>query len=105
MSESGPNDPNNPKKNVQLQIQLDEAIAQGTYCNLALLNHNETEFVFDFAYVQPQGPKAKVKARIQMHPKQAKRLLQVLGHRMQQYEARFGTIDVTPPDGTSSAVH
>jgi len=34
------------------------------YVNMAMLNHNETEFVIDFIYVQPQAPKAVVRARV-----------------------------------------
>ena len=90
----------------KLQIQLDDDIAKGMYCNLVLLNHNETEFVLDFAYVQPQTPKAGVKARIQLHPKQAKRLLKVLEHRVEQYESRFGALEVGNPNvPPKSSVH
>ena len=41
-----------------LQIQLDDDVANGTYVNMALVNHTETEFTLDFIYVQPQQPKA-----------------------------------------------
>lgn len=93
-------------KERKLQIQLEDDVAQGMYCNLVLLNHNETEFVFDFAYVQPQQPKATVKARIQLHPKQAKRLFRVLGQRLEQYEKRFGPLEVTSGDmPPKSSVH
>ena len=37
----------------QLQIDIDEVTAQGAYSNLVLINHNENEFVLDFAYLQP----------------------------------------------------
>lgn len=93
-------------KERKLQIQLEEDIAQGMYCNLVLLNHNETEFVLDFAYVQPQQPKATVKARIQLHPKQAKRLYKVLGQRLEQYEKRFGKLEAGGTDlPPNSSVH
>ena len=32
---------------VQLQIQLDDAIANGQYVNMALVNHTETEFTLE----------------------------------------------------------
>ena len=51
------------KKQVQIQIQLDEEVAQGMYVNLALVNHNENEFTIDVMYLQPQQPRAKVRAR------------------------------------------
>ena len=48
----------------QIQIDIDDGTAQGAYSNLVLLNHNDNEFVFDFAYVQPGAPRARVRARI-----------------------------------------
>ena len=50
-----------PPSQVQIQLQIDEQTAQGMYVNMAMLNHNETEFVIDFIYVQPQAPKAVVR--------------------------------------------
>ena len=53
---------NQPPQQVQIQLNIDDAMAQGLYVNMAMLNHNETEFVIDFIYVQPQVPKATVRA-------------------------------------------
>jgi hypothetical protein len=86
------------QKQVQIQIQLDEAVAQGMYVNLALVNHTETEFTVDFLYLQPQQPKAKVRARVISSPKHTKRLLAALQENVRRYEERFGPIDVTGPN-------
>ena len=83
---------------MQLQIQLDDDVANGQYCNMALVNHNETEFTLDFIYVQPQQPKAKVRSRIITNPKHMKRLLLAMQDNIQKYEARFGTIPLIDPD-------
>jgi hypothetical protein len=93
------------KKGVNIQIQLDEEIAQGAYVNLAMVNHSETEFTLDFIYVQPQQPKAKVRARIISSPKHTKRLLQALQDNVTKYEKRFGTIDVSGPTPQGEIVH
>jgi hypothetical protein len=85
------------KKKVNIQIQLDEDIAQGAYVNLAMVNHAETEFTLDFIYVQPQQPKAKVRARIITSPKHAKRLLEALKDNVAKYEKRYGSIQVSGP--------
>ena len=53
-----------PPKPPAIQLQLDDATAQGLYTNLVMINHSENEFVFDFAYLQPSSPAAKVRARI-----------------------------------------
>ena len=63
---------------MQIQLEIDPLTAQGVYANMAMLNHNETEFVIDFIYVQPQVPKAVVRARIINSPKHMKRLLHAL---------------------------
>ena len=82
---------------VQIQLQLDEATALGMYVNMAMVNHNETEFVLDFIYVQPQAPKAVVRARIINSPKHMKRFLHALQDNVTRYEAQFGKIDVSGP--------
>lgn len=76
----------------QVQIEIDEQSAQGTYANLAMITHNETEFVFDFIYVQPQAPKAKVCSRIITSPLHAKRFLKALEDNLKKYEAHFGQL-------------
>ena len=48
------------KKN-QINIELKEEVAQGTYSNLAIITHSSSEFVLDFVRVMPGIPKAEVK--------------------------------------------
>jgi hypothetical protein len=89
----------NPKpQEVQVQIQLDDDVANGQYVNMALVNHTETEFTLDFVYVQPQQPKARVRSRIITSPKHMKRLLLAIQDNVTKYEGRYGTIEL-PVDG------
>jgi hypothetical protein len=81
-----------------LQIQIDEAVAQGLYANMALVNHTDAEFTLDFIYVQPQQPKAAVRARIITSPRHMKRLLAAMQDNLQKYEARFGAVEMSSPD-------
>jgi hypothetical protein len=83
-----------PAGQVQVQIQLDEETAQGAYVNMALVNHSETEFTLDMIYVQPQQPKAKVRARLITSPKHMKRLVHAMQEQVNRYEQRYGTIEV-----------
>ena len=83
--------------NPQLQIELDDATAQGAYCNLVFLNHNDSEFTFDFVYVQPGGPRARVRSRIILSPRHAKRFLRALESNVARYEQVFGKIDEGTP--------
>jgi len=95
-----PATPATPNKDVQLQIELDEATAQGVYCNLAMVNHTPTEFTLDFIYVQPQQPKAKVRSRVITSPQHMKRLLLALQDNVTRYEGMFGVIDLAKlPEG------
>jgi len=93
-----PDVPNKPPE-IQLQIQMDDDVANGQYVNMALVNHTETEFTLDFIYVQPQQPKAKVLSRVITNPKHMKRLLLAMQDNVAKYEARFGPIIPIEADG------
>ncbi len=83
----------------KVHIQIDDDVANGVYSNLAMVNHTETEFTFDFIYVQPQQPRAKVRARIITNAKHTKRILIALTENIARYEQRFGVIDVATTPG------
>ncbi|HSD13481.1 MAG TPA: DUF3467 domain-containing protein [Flavobacterium sp.] len=76
----------------QINIELDEQTAEGTYSNLAIINHSNTEFVIDFVSIMPGVPKAKVKSRIVLTPQHAKRLLMALGENIHRFESAHGEI-------------
>ena len=78
----------------ELQIEIDEATAQGIYSNLAFLTHSEQEFIMDFIFMSPQQPKAKVRSRIITSPKHAKRFFMALMDNIKKYESRFGPIPI-----------
>ncbi len=86
--------PGHSPQTVQLQIEIDPTTAMGAFVNMALVNHTETEFTLDLVYVQPQAPKATVRARAITTPKHMKRLLHALQDNVAKYESRFGTIDL-----------
>ena len=71
---------NQENNNGQLQIELKEEVAQGTYANLAIITHSSSEFIMDFIRVMPGMPKAGVQSRIVLAPEHAKRLLLSLIH-------------------------
>lgn len=80
------------KKQGQINIELDETVAEGTYSNLAIINHSVSEFVVDFVSMMPGTPKAKVKSRIILTPQHAKRLLKALNDNVQRFERAHGEI-------------
>ncbi len=85
------------RKEIKIQIQVDDEVAQGIYTNLSMVNHTENEFTFDFLYLQPQQPKAKLRARVISSAKHAKRFLLALEENIKKYEEKFGPIDVSIP--------
>lgn len=87
------------KKN-QIQIELKEEIAQGTYSNLAIITHSSSEFVLDFVRVVPGVPKAEVKSRVILTPEHAKRLLKALEDNVEKYEKVHGPVkNIEPHSG------
>src|SRR5215208_7277427 len=83
-----------PPQTLQLQIEIDPVTANGAFVNMAMVNHTETEFTLDLVYVQPQAPKAQVRARAITTPKHMKRLLLAIQDNLARYESRFGPIDL-----------
>lgn len=77
----------------QINIELSEEVAQGTYSNLAIITHSNTEFVLDFIRVMPGLPKAKVQSRIILTPEHAKRFLHALQDNLDKFESMNGEID------------
>ena len=67
---------NQENNNGQLQIELKEEVAQGTYANLAIITHSSSEFILDFIRVMPGMPKAGVQSRIVLAPEHATRTCQ-----------------------------
>ncbi|WP_339611565.1 DUF3467 domain-containing protein [uncultured Planktosalinus sp.] len=80
------------KKQGQINIELDENIAQGIYSNLAIINHSQSEFVVDFVNIMPGAPKSKVKSRIILTPQHAKRFLKALNDNIKRFEKTHGEI-------------
>jgi Protein of unknown function (DUF3467) len=76
----------------QLNIEISEEMAEGTYANLAIITHSHAEFVIDFVNVMPGTPKSRVKSRIIFTPMHAKRFMKAMEDNIQRYEALNGKI-------------
>ena len=83
-----------PEENPEgsIDVELSEDIAEGTYANLAMIAHSNSEFILDFIRLMPGVPKAKVKARIIVTPEHAKRLLEALRENISRFEEAYGDI-------------
>lgn len=84
-------------KQFGLDVQLDDAVAQGHYSNLAIISHSTSEFIVDFATVLPGVQQAHVKSRIILTPEHAKRLLLSLQDNIVRYESNVGKIEIPRP--------
>lgn len=76
----------------QLNIEISEEVAEGSYANLAIITHSHAEFVIDFVNVMPGTPKSKVKSRIILTPQHAKRFMKALTENIHKYESVNGPI-------------
>lgn len=76
----------------QINVEISEEMAEGTYANLAIITHSHAEFIVDFVNVMPGTPKSKVKSRIIFTPQHAKRFMKALIENITRYESANGTI-------------
>jgi Protein of unknown function (DUF3467) len=83
-----------PPQPVQIQVEIEPAIAVGAFVNMAMVNHTETEFTLDLAYLQPQAPRATIRSRAITTPKHMKRLMLAIQDNLQKYESRYGSIEL-----------
>ncbi len=80
------------QKGKQMEINLPDDEAQGTYSNLVMITHSPSEFILDFIAVMPGVPKAKVVKRMILTPDHAKRLANALNENVRRYEDEHGMI-------------
>ena len=87
----------------KLNINLTPEMAEGTYANLAIIAHSNSEFVMDFVRMMPGQKNANVQSRVIMTPDNAKKLLFALQENIAKYEKQFGTIKLngTPAPGST----
>jgi len=81
------------RKNID--IEINDQVAEGIYSNLAVINHSPTEFVVDFIQMMPGVPKARVKSRIILTPQHAKRLAHAISENVARFEKQFREIKVS----------
>ena len=87
--------PNNPQ---QLQLQIEDKVAEGIYVNSANVMFNKGEFVIDFIRVTPPPGKPKVMSRVIMSPIQMKAFLKALENNVEKYENQHGKIIIDNSD-------
>lgn len=81
----------------QMEIELPEEEASGTYSNLVMISHSGSEFILDFISVMPGRPKAKVVKRMVLTPDHAKRLAHALSENITRFENENGPVNSEDP--------
>lgn len=92
--------PQNTQESKQLDLNLPPEVAKGTYSNLAIITHSQSEFVVDFARMLPGFPKPDICSRIIMTPENAKKLMMALKDNVEKFESQFGNISLAGPKNT-----
>lgn len=87
-------------KENELNIELSNEVAQGSYSNLAIITHSSSEFILDFVRMLPGIPKPQVTNRIIMTAEHAKRLMFALQENINKFETQFGEISIKGEDTT-----
>ncbi len=82
----------------QIQLQIDDKVAEGIYVNSANVMFNKGEFVIDFIRITPPPGKPKVMTRVIMSPIQMKGFLKALENNVMKYENQHGKIVLDDSD-------
>ncbi len=88
-------------REIQVNIKVEDEVAQGIYSNLAKISHSSDEFTVDFIYINIDPPFGKLQSRVILTPQHAKRLSIALSQHIEKYEMNFGEIKISQngPDG------
>tara|TARA_A100001015_G_scaffold286645_1_gene355585 strand:- start:3802 stop:4104 length:303 start_codon:yes stop_codon:yes gene_type:complete len=89
----------NQPEQKKINIKINKEIGNGSYNNIVLSSFTKEEFIFDFAFLQPNSHQADIQSRIIMSPRNAKTLSNILSSHIAEYEKKFGPLD--DPKGQS----
>ena len=78
----------------QINIKLDEKVAEGVYANFFMISNTQSEYVIDCGRIVPGLPDVKIYTRVMTTPIHAKQLLMTLQQNIDQYEKQFGEIKI-----------
>ncbi len=82
------------KKKGKLQINVPPERMEARYSDFAIISKNALGFNIDFGQRIPGGENIHLVSRIAMSPQHAKLLSKVLSENLENYEEKFGEIDL-----------
>ena len=75
-----------------MPVLAQNEMLSGNYSNIAVIQHTEREFVLDFMFAI--GNQNSLVSRVITNPQHVKKIYEVLGGNIKQYEEKFGKIKV-----------
>lgn len=91
------------KKEIEIkEIPIDEKVERGEYSNLVKIHHSPVDFRFDFLRTVADEGKFFIVDRIFMSSVHAKMFLNALRENIENYERKFGKIDINFGEGVIS---
>ena len=76
----------------QIQIRASDADLKGAYSNMMQVSHTQEEFILDYFYLTPNAPVGTLASRVILSPGHFKRMVEVLGVNLKNYEKLYGQI-------------
>ncbi|KXA94514.1 hypothetical protein AKJ65_04185 [candidate division MSBL1 archaeon SCGC-AAA259E19] len=86
-------------KEQELQIKMPEGLSP-VFSNAARVLHSDDEFSLHFAQTIPGTNRAEAKAIVSLTPSHAKRLLKAIEREIQDFESKFGEIELPEEPGS-----
>ena len=91
-----PDDPQPPRQQQQISVNVPDSLKHGTYANFLVVSHSPHEFTLDFCQLMPSGQtdkvNAEVVARIKVAPTLVGKIIQALNTNMTNYEDKWGLV-------------
>lgn len=91
------------QKQIKMKVKFTDEVLKGVYANNMFIAHTREEFILDFVNAFP--PHGIVNARVITSPGHLKRVVRALTASLEQYEAKFGTIQEAPEPKDPSIIH
>ena len=84
-------------KQFGIDLELDDAVAQGHYSNLAIISHSTSEFIIDFATVLPGVSRRASRGASFFRPSMPSGGCGSLQENIVRYESNVGKIEIPSP--------
>ena len=75
-----------------VRVLADKDVLSGNYSNVAVIHHTKREFVLDFVFAI--ASQHSLVSRVITSPQHIKKIHEVLGENIKQYEKNFGEIEI-----------